>query len=154
MYWLRLTPSSAAILVRSSCTEVGRRNTTFPLYFLDVDTCAPEPRVIIDAFEFLSDGKVIIMPDWYLYVLRCRDGSLYTGISTDVDRRLAEHQEGGDTGSKYLKGRGPLTLVFQKRLGNRSLASKVENKVKRLSKAKKEELICVPGYFEEIVKGA
>jgi putative endonuclease len=92
------------------------------------------------------------MRDWYLYVIRCRDGTLYTGISTDIDRRLAEHREGGDAGSKYLKGRAPLTLLFQKRLGSRSLALKVENRVKKLSKAKKEKMICVPGYIEEMVR--
>jgi putative endonuclease len=94
------------------------------------------------------------MSDWYLYVVRCRDGALYTGISTDIDRRLAEHRVGGDAGSKYLKGRAPLTLLFQKRLGSRSLALKVENRVKKLSKAKKEEMIYVPGCIEEIVRRA
>ncbi len=89
--------------------------------------------------------------DWYLYLIRCRDGSLYTGISIDVDRRLVQHQNEGGTGSKYLKGRGPLTLVFQKRLGRKNLALKVESKVKKLSKARKEKLIGVPGYIEEIV---
>jgi len=92
------------------------------------------------------------MRDWYLYVVRCRDGTLYTGISTDIDRRLAEHRGGGDTGSKYLKGRVPLTLLLQKRLGSRSLALKVENLVKKLSKAKKEKMIYVPGCIEEIVR--
>ena len=94
------------------------------------------------------------MPDWYLYVVRCRDGTLYTGISTDVDRRLAEHQGGGDAGSKYLKGRAPLTLLFQKRLGSRSLALKVESRVKRLSREKKEQMIRVPECIDEIVKSA
>jgi putative endonuclease len=94
------------------------------------------------------------MCDWYLYVVRCKDGALYTGISIDIDRRLAEHREGGDAGSKYLKGRGPLTLLFQKRLGSRSVALKVENMVKRLSKAEKEKLISVPGCIEEILKRA
>ena len=94
------------------------------------------------------------MCDWYLYVVRCRDGALYTGISTDIDRRLAEHRGGGDAGSKYLKGRAPLTLLFRKRSGSRSLALKVENRVKKLSKAKKEEMIYVPGCIEEIVRRA
>lgn len=89
--------------------------------------------------------------DWYLYLIRCRDGSLYTGISINVERRLVQHQREGDTGSKYLKGRGPLTLVFQKRLGSKSLALRVENKVRRLSTARKEKLIEVPGYIDEIV---
>ena len=78
------------------------------------------------------------MQDWYIYLIRCRDGSLYTGITTDVDRRFAEHQAG--KGSKYLRGRNPLTLVFQKKLGSKNLALAIENKVKRLSKTQKEEL--------------
>ena len=94
------------------------------------------------------------MPDWYLYVVRCRDGTLYTGISTDVDRRLAEHLSGGDVGSKYLKGRAPLTLLFQKRLGSRSLALKVESRIKRLSREKKEQMIRVPECIDEIVRRA
>ena len=78
---------------------------------------------------------------WYLYMVRCHDGSLYTGIATDVERRFGQHQGSGDGGSKYLRGRGPLTLVFQKRVGDRSQALKVEARVKRLSKEKKELLI-------------
>ena len=92
------------------------------------------------------------MPDWYLYMVRCHDGSLYTGISTAVERRFAQHQGNGDGGSKYLRSRGPLTLVFQKRLGTRSLALKVECKVKKLSREKKERLIGAPGYVEGIVR--
>ena len=76
-----------------------------------------------------------------MYLVRCRDGSLYTGITTDVARRFAQHREGGAAGAKYLKGRGPLTLVFKKKLGSNSLALKVERRVKKLSKAKKEELV-------------
>jgi putative endonuclease len=92
------------------------------------------------------------MPNWYLYLVRCQDGSLYTGISTDVARRFAQHQGEGSTGSKYLKGRAPLTLVFQKNLGSKSLALKVERKVKKLSKARKEELIRANTRIDEIIK--
>jgi putative endonuclease len=77
---------------------------------------------------------------------------LYTGITTDVSRRFAEHQGSGDTGAKYLRGRGPLTLVFQKKLGSRSLALGVESRVKRLSKARKEELIRTRKHIEVIIK--
>ena len=94
------------------------------------------------------------MPDWYLYLIRCHDGTLYTGISTDVDRRFAQHQRQGATGSKYLKGRGPLILVFQKRLGIKSLALKVERRVKKMSKGRKERLIGASGYIGEIVSSA
>jgi len=85
-------------------------------------------------------------------MVRCHDGSLYTGITTDVARRFAEHQGNKGEGAKYLRGRGPLKLVFQKKLGNRSLALGVESKVKRLSKARKEELIRTRKHIEAIIK--
>ena len=86
------------------------------------------------------------MSDWYLYLIRCPDNTLYTGISTDVDRRLVQHQSRGNKGSKYLKGRGPLTLVFQQQLGSKSLALKAELRVKKMSKAMKEKLVRVNGF--------
>jgi putative endonuclease len=79
------------------------------------------------------------MDDWYVYMIRCRDGSLYTGIATDVERRLAEHL--ANKGSKYLRGRGPLKLVFKKQVGKKGQALKVERKVKRLPRHKKEALV-------------
>ena len=91
------------------------------------------------------------MSDWYVYMVRCRDGSLYTGITTDVLRRLAEHQENGNAGAKYLRGRGPLTLVLQKSIGSRSMALSVERKVKKLPKIKKEELLQDDTYIEKII---
>ena len=79
------------------------------------------------------------MADWHLYVLRTRFGSLYTGIATDVDRRLAEHLRGA--GAKSLRARGPLTLVYRAALGARGLALRAECAVKKLPKAAKEALI-------------
>ena len=76
---------------------------------------------------------------WYLYLVRCNDGSLYTGISTDVQRRFEAHTQ--DRGARRLRGRGPLQLVFSQALGDRSLASRIEHRVKRLSKAEKEKLV-------------
>ena len=92
------------------------------------------------------------MLDWYLYMIRCHDGSLYTGITSNVARRFAEHQKNNSSGAKYLRGRGPLMLVFQKKLGGRSLALGVESKVKKLSKARKEELIRTRKHIEVIIK--
>ena len=92
------------------------------------------------------------MLDWHLYLVRCHDGSLYTGITTNVARRFVEHQENYDAGAKYLRGRGPLKLVFQKKLGGRSLALSVESKVKKLSKTRKEELISTGKHIEVIIK--
>ncbi len=92
------------------------------------------------------------MADWYLYILKCRDGTLYTGITTDVERRLAEHRQG--KGARYLKGRAPLALMLQKKVGDKRLALRLENRVKRLSRPQKENLINVPGDFEALVEKA
>ena len=80
-----------------------------------------------------------LMHDWYVYILKCRDGSLYTGIATDVERRIADHL--ANKGAKYLRGRGPLKLVFKKQVGKKERALKVEHQVKRLPRHKKEALI-------------
>lgn len=76
---------------------------------------------------------------WFLYMIRCRGGQLYTGITTDVARRFAEHQRG--TGAKYLRGKAPLELVYQRKIGSRSEALKAESAIKRLSKSDKETVI-------------
>ena len=78
--------------------------------------------------------------EFSVYILRCADNSYYTGIAADVDRRIAEH-ENSPRGAKYLKGRGPLTLVYSETVGNRSIASRVEHRIKKLSRSDKEELI-------------
>jgi predicted GIY-YIG superfamily endonuclease/ribonuclease HI len=80
-------------------------------------------------------------PEWSLYMIRCPDGSLYTGISTDVARRFENHQKMGKQGAKYLRGKSPLKLVFQKKIGSKSLALKMEHKIKKLTKSQKEILI-------------
>ncbi|MDT8427798.1 MAG: GIY-YIG nuclease family protein [Pseudomonadales bacterium] len=78
---------------------------------------------------------------WSVYLIRCGDGSLYTGISTDVTRRLAEHQQGAPKGARYLRGRGPLQLLFQAEAGDRASASRLEWRVKRLSREDKLKLV-------------
>ncbi len=77
---------------------------------------------------------------WHLYVVRTGSGALYTGIATDVARRLAEHA-GGTRGAKALRARGPLTLVYAVALGERSLALRAEARFKRLTKPGKEALV-------------
>jgi putative endonuclease len=76
---------------------------------------------------------------WHLYLIRCSDGSLYTGISTDVERRFQAHQE--NRGARRLRGRGPLRLVYSRPVGDRGQALRIEHRVKRLSKAEKERLV-------------
>lgn len=80
------------------------------------------------------------MSDWHLYLIRTKNGALYTGITRDVERRFAEHVAGGKKGAKYLRGRGPLKLVFQQKIGTRSDALKTEAAIKKMSKAEKEEM--------------
>ncbi len=68
-------------------------------------------------------------------------GHLYTGITRDVKRRFAEHQEGGTKAAKYLRGKEPLKLVFHKKIGSRSQALKTEALIKKWPKKKKESLV-------------
>jgi len=90
------------------------------------------------------------MPTWNLYVLRCGDDTLYTGIATDVDRRLEEHRS-STVGAKYLRGRGPLQIMLQKEVGDRSLASRLEYRFKRLSRAQKLRYCDVPTELDSII---
>lgn len=73
--------------------------------------------------------------DWYLYVLECGDGTLYTGITTDVDRRLKQHREG--KGAKYTRSRGPLKLLRSWKYVSRSAASVAEYAFKQLPRSEK-----------------
>lgn len=79
---------------------------------------------------------------WYVYILRCADDTLYTGITTEVHRRLSEHNgEVKGKGAKYTAARRPVTLVYQKRCKNRSSASTQEAALKQLSREEKLALI-------------
>jgi len=77
--------------------------------------------------------------DWLVYLIRVPGGELCTGITTDLDRRLHEHQAG--LGAKYLRGRGPLVVVYRRKLGERGLALTVEWHLKRLTKPGKEAIV-------------
>lgn len=79
------------------------------------------------------------MRSWYVYMLRCSDGSLYTGVTTDVERRLAEHKA-GKVGAKYTRSRIPLHIAYTETCASRSEAQSREFALKRLSKAEKESL--------------
>ena len=76
---------------------------------------------------------------WYLYILKCKDGTFYTGITTDVEKRLEMHRSG--KGAKYTRGRGPLELVYSETCENHSQALKRECEVKKLPKEQKMQLI-------------
>jgi putative endonuclease len=78
--------------------------------------------------------------DYNVYILRCADGSLYTGIAVDVERRVDEHRR-GVRGAKYLRGRLPVELVFECPAGDRASAQRLEHRVKRLSRPQKEAVV-------------
>lgn len=76
---------------------------------------------------------------WFVYILECADGSLYTGITTDIDKRILTHNKG--KGAKYTKTRLPVVLKALFEAGDRSKASKEEYRIKQLTRAQKIELI-------------
>ena len=76
---------------------------------------------------------------WHLYILRCGDGTLYTGITTDVQRRFEAHCQG--KGAKYTRGRGPLVLVYREECGSHSHALKREREIKALPREQKLQMI-------------
>ena len=81
---------------------------------------------------------------YYLYILQCADKTLYSGITVDLDRRIAEHND-SKLGSKYTRTRRPVKLVYSKKYKNRSTASRAEAEVKKLSRKGKLELISANG---------
>ena len=76
--------------------------------------------------------------NWVVYVLECADKSLYTGITTNLERRLAEHAAG--KGAKYTRGRGPFRLVYSETCAGRAEATRREAAIKLMAKAKKRLL--------------
>lgn len=79
------------------------------------------------------------MQTWVVYILECSDKTLYTGITTDIKRRIVEHNSG--KGARYTRARRPVTLVFKTAAADRSDASKLEYTIKKLSKKEKLALI-------------
>lgn len=78
--------------------------------------------------------------EWYMYVLECSDGTYYTGITTDVKRRLYEHNNTGKA-AKYVKSRRPVAVIYSTDFENRSAAAKAEYRFKRLTRKQKTEVI-------------
>jgi len=78
---------------------------------------------------------------WYVYILKCNDETLYTGITTDLDRRVKEHNSDNQLGAKYTKARRPVTLSYSEPYDNRSQASQREYQIKKYSRAKKLRLV-------------
>ena len=83
------------------------------------------------------------MSRWYVYILECRDGSLYTGISTDVTRRFAQHAAG--KGARYTRAHPPSRLLLQQAHPDRASASRAEYAIKQLTSSQKRALCIAPG---------
>jgi len=83
---------------------------------------------------------------WYLYIVECSDGNFYTGISTDISNRIAAHNSG--KGAKYTSGRAPVRLVYSAEFPDKSMASKEEFRVKKLSRVEKENLLSTQSYMQ------
>ena len=93
----------------------------------------------VSGLETLAELFRLSKEGWFVYILKCADNTLYTGITKDVNRRIKEH--GTNKGAKYTKQRGPFKLVYKASFPNRSLASKEEYKIKSLSLINKIKLI-------------
>ena len=81
---------------------------------------------------------------WYVYIVRCNDGTLYTGITKNLDKRIDEHNS-GNGGAKYTRPRRPVTLVYTEQVESRSDAAKREYQLKRMPLMKKNDLIIASG---------
>lgn len=82
---------------------------------------------------------MVVFLSWFVYILECSDGSLYTGITNDLDRRLKEHEAG--KGAKYTRGRSPLKIVYSENADDKGAALRREIKIKSFSRVKKIGLI-------------
>jgi len=83
------------------------------------------------------------MAQWYVYMLRCADASLYTGVATDVEARVLKHNSG--KGAKYTRSRLPVVLAYQEAAADRSAALRREAQIKRLRSAGKQRLLAESG---------
>jgi putative endonuclease len=89
----------------------------------------------------LKDQDALTVKPWFVYILRCADGSLYTGVSTDVQRRVEEHNAGNPPGARYTSGRRPVLLVYQECAASRGDALRREREIKARDRAWKLALI-------------
>ncbi|MFC1843971.1 GIY-YIG nuclease family protein [Thermodesulfobacteriota bacterium] len=77
---------------------------------------------------------------WHVYMVRCSDGTLYTGITNDLEKRIEAHNSGKD-GARYTRSRRPVSLVYSEEAGSKSEAASLEYRIKKLTRAKKDMLV-------------
>jgi len=88
-----------------------------------------------------NESPALTDPPWFVYILRCADDTLYTGVTTDIDKRLKQHNGIEKNGAKYTRGRQPVKLVYQEYSDSRATACKREHVIKSLKKHEKELII-------------
>ena len=81
------------------------------------------------------------MKKWFVYIIRDESNTLYTGVTTDIDRRFAEHVEGGKKAAKYLRSKKNIKLVYSCKVGDKQESYRIEAKIKALLKTEKEEIV-------------
>jgi putative endonuclease len=91
--------------------------------------------------NFMADPNLTAQKPWFVYILRCADDTLYTGVSTDVARRVDEHNAGAPLGARYTRARRPVVLVYQESVASRSEALRRELEIKAKDRAAKLALI-------------
>jgi putative endonuclease len=128
-----------AVITKESEIENGDSiaESTQPGHFTVQDAPSNQPQTEFQAAQL----TVAKQSNWFVYLIRTAKGVLYTGISTDPLRRLRQHQGQLTGGAKALRGKGPLTLVWQTVAPNRSIASQWEYQLKQLNKQQKELLV-------------
>jgi putative endonuclease len=82
----------------------------------------------------------VVKDIWFVYMVRCSDGTLYTGITKDLAKRMAAHNSGRD-GARYTRSRRPVRLVFAKQAASKAAAARLEYRIKKLKRSKKNNLI-------------
>jgi putative endonuclease len=112
-------------------------------------TVAPSEKFLHNPYSVNAEGKIEVTgkkivhvkkSTWCVYMIRCSDASLYTGVTTDIERRFNEHKE-GKVGAKYTRAKIPLHVVYEEACASRSEAQVREAQIKKLSKEEKESLI-------------
>ncbi|MDC0422982.1 GIY-YIG nuclease family protein [Methylophilaceae bacterium] len=89
----------------------------------------------VSGLQTLSELAALNKKSWFVYIILCKDETLYTGITNNIEKRLSDHTKGN--GAKYTKSRGPFTLMYTEKCSDRVIASQREFQIKKMTRAKK-----------------
>lgn len=129
---------TTAPLKRAAATQTAAKKTAAPKALA---ARAPANRVLVKKVTGKPAPAAPALARWHVYMVRCADDTLYTGIALDVPKRVAEHNGSGRPGARYTRARRPVALVYQERAADRSAAAKREYAIKQLSRSAKLALL-------------